>query len=56
MTREQAIHDLNVIKELFEEQSSASPLCLEYALEVLEKQTIDSNTEGTRNGCKYIRN
>lgn len=38
MTREQAMHDLNVVKEFFEEQSGAVPICIEYALEMLKER------------------
>lgn len=38
MTKEQAVHDLNVIKEFFEEKSGATPMCIEYAIEELQEQ------------------
>lgn len=38
MTNEQAIHDLYAIKEFFEEQSGATPLCIEYVLEMLKER------------------
>ena len=38
MTREQAVHDLIVLKEYFEEQSGAVPICIEYVLEMLKER------------------
>ena len=35
MTNAEAIHDLEALKEFFEEQSNASPICLEYAINKL---------------------
>lgn len=36
MTREEAIEELKIIKEYFEEESDATPICLEYAIEALK--------------------
>ena len=41
MTREQAIHDLEVLKEYFIEESSSFPVCLQYAIEVLKGSDPD---------------
>lgn len=45
MTREQAIHDLIVIKEFFEEESGATPMCIEYAIEALEKGQVEKEVK-----------
>ena len=36
MTREEAVANLRTIKEYFEEESGATPICLEYAIEALK--------------------
>lgn len=38
MTVYDAIHDIKALKEFFKEESGTSPLCLEYCLEMLDKQ------------------
>ena len=39
MTRSEAIQDLEIIKEYFEQESGgAYPVCIEYAIEVLKKE------------------
>ena len=44
MDREQAVHDLEVIKEFFEEKGGATPICIEFAVKELKKseKTINS--------------
>ena len=37
MTRDEAINDLKTLKDFFIEQSDATPLCLDYAIEALEQ-------------------
>lgn len=37
MTTIEAIEDLKTLKEYFEQESGATPICLEYAIEILEK-------------------
>lgn len=38
MTRDEAINDLKTLKDFFIEQSDATPLCLDYAIEALERK------------------
>lgn len=38
MTREEAIKDLITIKEYFEEECGATPICLEYAIDILSAE------------------
>lgn len=38
MTREEAVNDLNTIKEFFEQESGAYPVSLEYAIEILKNE------------------
>ena len=40
MDNKDVIHDLKLIKDFFEEKSNgAYPICLEYAIKALEKET-----------------
>lgn len=39
MTRSEAIQDLEAIKEYFERESGAYPLCLEYAIKELKERS-----------------
>lgn len=38
MTHEEAVNDLNTIKEFFEQESGAYPVSLEYAIEILKNE------------------
>ena len=46
MTHEEAINDLNTIKEFFEQQSGAYPVSLEYAIKVLKKESSADRPQG----------
>lgn len=44
MTRSEAIQDLEVIKEYFEQESGGSyPICLEYAIKVLKNEQLQTD-------------
>ena len=38
MTNEEAIHDLTALKEYFIEIAGAAPMCMDLAIEAIEKQ------------------
>ena len=46
MTHEEAVNDLNVIKEFFEQQSGAYPVSLEYAIKVLKSESSADRPQG----------
>lgn len=46
MTREEAINDLNTIKEFFEQESGAYPISLEYAIGVLKNESSADRPQG----------
>ena len=46
MTHEEAINDLNAIKEFFEQESGAYPVSLEYAIKVLKKESSADRPQG----------
>lgn len=46
MTHEEAVNDLNVIKEFFEQESGAYPVSLEYAINVLKNELSADRPQG----------
>lgn len=46
MTHEEAVNDLNVIKEFFEQESGAYPISLEYAIKVLKSNLSAGIAQG----------
>ena len=43
MDNKDVIHDLKLIKDFFEENSGAYPICLEYAIKALEREEKEIN-------------